>query len=118
MNNDAPKAHPELDQFLAAVDVDMRGFELYDVADEWMPSREEDATPVEIFKRGFDLGRKAGEREVYSVDSHEVRCYFIGTVNEILGRMALHLFRTEIDNVKIKTVAPCSTDENQTMERD
>lgn len=45
------------------------------------------STGLEIFENGFDLGQKAGDKDVWIVLSDGVADFFIGTLAEVIKRI-------------------------------
>lgn len=84
------KTDPQLDQLIKKLDQQeiLTDLELHNVSDEQMDLEQENQVfETNIFERGFDLAQKAGDSEVYFVDSYEVRHYFIGSVADIIKRI-------------------------------
>ncbi len=88
------KTDSRLDLFLNQLDQQelLTDLELCDIADECVALRESDqVSEPRLFIRGVELADKAGDSEIYYVDSYEVRYYFIGTVDKIIERIKEHL---------------------------
>lgn len=90
MSSKGVKVDPKLDQLLKKLDQQQKltDLELHDIADAVVSWGQEDqAFEAHVFERGFDLAQRAGNNEVYYVDSYGSRYYFIGTIAGTIKRI-------------------------------